>query len=167
MLATFMEVLDTSVANVSLPHIGVGNLSATTDESDLGADQLPGGKTRSFFRRLTGLKISLVENASLVSLHHPLYLRIRFAALPAALASRHCPRPSFKGPLEAPCKPQFPAGGSLTREAPLAKRRGAAMAGKPRHKAVAAPILPAQPLADGLPTISRAALGLTSIFRSG
>jgi len=32
MAATFMEVLDTSVANVSLPHIG-GNLSATTEES--------------------------------------------------------------------------------------------------------------------------------------
>jgi len=32
MLATFMVVLDTSVANVALPHIA-GNLSATTDES--------------------------------------------------------------------------------------------------------------------------------------
>src|SRR5882724_4646264 len=32
MLATFMEVLDTSVANVALPHIG-GNLSASTEES--------------------------------------------------------------------------------------------------------------------------------------
>ncbi len=32
MLATFMEVLDTSVANVALPHIS-GNLSATVDES--------------------------------------------------------------------------------------------------------------------------------------
>jgi DHA2 family multidrug resistance protein len=32
MLATFMEVLDTSVANVALPHIA-GNLSATVDES--------------------------------------------------------------------------------------------------------------------------------------
>ncbi|HET6974947.1 MAG TPA: DHA2 family efflux MFS transporter permease subunit [Pyrinomonadaceae bacterium] len=32
MLATFMEVLDTSVANVALPHIA-GNLSATADES--------------------------------------------------------------------------------------------------------------------------------------
>ena len=32
MLATFMEVLDSSVATVSLPHIA-GNLSATTDES--------------------------------------------------------------------------------------------------------------------------------------
>jgi DHA2 family multidrug resistance protein len=32
MLATFMEVLDTSIANVSLPHIA-GNLSATTEES--------------------------------------------------------------------------------------------------------------------------------------
>src|SRR3954449_2676757 len=32
MLATFMEVLDTSVANVSLPHIA-GNLSASTDEA--------------------------------------------------------------------------------------------------------------------------------------
>src|SRR6266566_4969912 len=32
MAATFMEVLDTSVANVALPHIA-GNLSATTEES--------------------------------------------------------------------------------------------------------------------------------------
>jgi DHA2 family multidrug resistance protein len=32
MLSTFMEVLDTSIANVSLPHIA-GNLSATIDES--------------------------------------------------------------------------------------------------------------------------------------
>ena len=32
MLATFMEVLDTSVANVALPHIA-GNLSAGIDES--------------------------------------------------------------------------------------------------------------------------------------
>src|SRR5512136_3356570 len=32
MLATFMEVLDTSVANVALPHIS-GNLSAGVDES--------------------------------------------------------------------------------------------------------------------------------------
>jgi len=32
MLATFMEVLDTSVANVSLPHIA-GNLAASVDES--------------------------------------------------------------------------------------------------------------------------------------
>src|SRR5436305_12436146 len=32
MTATFMEVLDTSIANVSLPHIA-GNLSATTEES--------------------------------------------------------------------------------------------------------------------------------------
>src|SRR5579859_8150186 len=34
MLATFMEVLDTSIANVSLPHIA-GSLSATVDESTL------------------------------------------------------------------------------------------------------------------------------------
>jgi DHA2 family multidrug resistance protein len=32
MLATFMEVLDTSVANVALPYMA-GNLSATLDES--------------------------------------------------------------------------------------------------------------------------------------
>ena len=32
LLATFMEVLDTSIANVALPHIA-GNLSATIDES--------------------------------------------------------------------------------------------------------------------------------------
>src|SRR5260221_4773011 len=32
MFATFMEVLDTTVVNVSLPHIA-GSLSATTDEA--------------------------------------------------------------------------------------------------------------------------------------
>ena len=32
MLATFMEVLDTSVANVSLPHIA-GSLAASSDEA--------------------------------------------------------------------------------------------------------------------------------------
>src|SRR4051794_39515289 len=32
MLATFMEVLDTSVANVALPHMA-GNLSSTTEEA--------------------------------------------------------------------------------------------------------------------------------------
>src|SRR6185437_15238736 len=31
-MATFMEVLDTSIANVSLPHIG-GNLGASQDEA--------------------------------------------------------------------------------------------------------------------------------------
>src|SRR3974390_759893 len=35
MLATFMEVLDTSVANVSLPHIA-GSLAASLDESTWG-----------------------------------------------------------------------------------------------------------------------------------
>src|SRR2546428_11707527 len=34
-LATFMEVLDTSIANVALPHIA-GNLSAGADESTRG-----------------------------------------------------------------------------------------------------------------------------------
>src|SRR5260221_957834 len=34
-LATFMEVLDTSIANVALPHIS-GNLSAGADESTWG-----------------------------------------------------------------------------------------------------------------------------------
>ncbi len=32
MLATFMEVLDTSIASVALPHIA-GNLGATPDEA--------------------------------------------------------------------------------------------------------------------------------------
>ena len=32
MFATFMEVLDTTVVNVSLPHIA-GNLSVTVDEA--------------------------------------------------------------------------------------------------------------------------------------
>ena len=38
-LATFMEVLDTSIANVALPHIA-GNLGATPDESTWVLDQL-------------------------------------------------------------------------------------------------------------------------------
>ena len=41
MLGTFMEVLDTTVVNVSLPHIA-GNLSASNRRSDLGADVLSG-----------------------------------------------------------------------------------------------------------------------------
>jgi hypothetical protein len=39
-IATFMEVLDTSIANVSLNHIA-GELSASLDESTWGAHQLP------------------------------------------------------------------------------------------------------------------------------
>ena len=41
MLATFMVVLDSSVANVALPHIA-GNLSRRHRRIHLGADQLPG-----------------------------------------------------------------------------------------------------------------------------
>ena len=40
MFATFMEVLDTTVVNVSLPHIA-GNLSATHRRVDVGADVVP------------------------------------------------------------------------------------------------------------------------------
>ena len=39
-MATFMEVLDTSIANVALPHIA-GGLSAGAGRVDVGADQLP------------------------------------------------------------------------------------------------------------------------------
>ncbi len=48
MFGTFMEVLDTTVVNVSLPHIA-GSLSATIDESTWAPDRrrapahLPGG----------------------------------------------------------------------------------------------------------------------------
>ena len=42
-LATFMEVLDTSIANVALPHMA-GSLGASSGRGDLGADQLPGGQ---------------------------------------------------------------------------------------------------------------------------
>ena len=41
MFGTFMEVLDTTVVNVSLPHIA-GSLSATDRGGDLGAHVLPG-----------------------------------------------------------------------------------------------------------------------------
>ena len=51
-LATFMEVLDTSIANVALPHIA-GGLSAGQDESDLGPDFVPGlERDRSSSERL-------------------------------------------------------------------------------------------------------------------
>ena len=40
-IATFMEVLDTAIANVALRHIA-GNLSAERRREHLGADQLPG-----------------------------------------------------------------------------------------------------------------------------
>ena len=40
-LATFMEVLDTSIANVALPHIA-GSLSAGQDESTWVLTSLPG-----------------------------------------------------------------------------------------------------------------------------
>jgi hypothetical protein len=39
-MATFMELLDTSISNVSLPHIA-GGLGTSYDES-VGADQLSG-----------------------------------------------------------------------------------------------------------------------------
>jgi DHA2 family multidrug resistance protein len=39
-LATFMEVLDSSVANVALPHIA-GTFGASQDEIDVGAHVLP------------------------------------------------------------------------------------------------------------------------------
>ena len=41
MFATFMEVLDTTVVNVSLPHIA-GSLSATIDEATWVADLVSG-----------------------------------------------------------------------------------------------------------------------------
>ena len=41
MFATFMEVLDTTVVNVSLPHIA-GSLSVDDRRSDVGADVVPG-----------------------------------------------------------------------------------------------------------------------------
>ena len=42
-LATFMEVLDTSIANVALPHIA-GNLSAEHGREHVGAQLVPGGQ---------------------------------------------------------------------------------------------------------------------------
>ena len=58
MAATFMEILDTSVANVALPHIA-GNLSATHRGGHLGADQLPGiQRHRAAHDRLAGDALS-------------------------------------------------------------------------------------------------------------
>ena len=52
-LATFMEVLDTSIANVALPHMA-GTLGASQEESNLGADQLPGVERDRFCRSPAG-----------------------------------------------------------------------------------------------------------------
>jgi DHA2 family multidrug resistance protein len=52
MLATIMEVLDTSVANVSLPYIA-GNLSASTDEATW-SQPATWSRMRSFFPPPTG-----------------------------------------------------------------------------------------------------------------
>src|SRR3974377_1889546 len=76
MAATFMEILDTSVANVSLPHIA-GNLSVTTEESTWvltsylvsNAIVLPmtGGLVMSFGpRRLLTICIPIFTAASVV-----------------------------------------------------------------------------------------------------
>ncbi len=43
MLATFMEVLDTSIAAVALPYIA-GSVSATNDEATWVLNQLSGGQ---------------------------------------------------------------------------------------------------------------------------
>ncbi len=83
MLATFMEVLDTSVANVSLPHIA-GNLSATTDEATwvltsylvANAIILP---ATNWLGNLFGRKRFLVSCIVLFTVARP------FAARPAAL----------------------------------------------------------------------------------
>ena len=62
-LATFMEVLDTSIANVALPHIA-GNLSISQDESDVGADFLPGGERRHSADQRVALDASLGASVS-------------------------------------------------------------------------------------------------------
>jgi len=45
MLSTFMEVLDTTVVNVSLPHIA-GSMSATVDEATWALTSYFGGQRR-------------------------------------------------------------------------------------------------------------------------
>ena len=52
-LATFMEVLDSSIANVALPHIA-GSLGATYRRGHLGADQLSGLERH----RVAGLRLA-------------------------------------------------------------------------------------------------------------
>ena len=53
-IATFMEVLDTTIANVALRHIG-GSLAADQDEVDLDPHQLPGvERSRPAGQRLAG-----------------------------------------------------------------------------------------------------------------
>ena len=52
-LATFMEVLDTSIANVALPHIA-GNLSVGAGREHLGADVVSGVERHRAARSAAG-----------------------------------------------------------------------------------------------------------------
>lgn len=61
MLSTFMEVLDTTVVNVSLPHIA-GSLSATVDEATWTLTSYL-VRTPSSFRSLDGSPIISAANA--------------------------------------------------------------------------------------------------------
>ena len=49
MFGTFMEVLDTTVVNVALPHIA-GSMSATVEEATWSSDLLPVSRMRSSCR---------------------------------------------------------------------------------------------------------------------
>ena len=63
-LATFMEVLDTSIANVALPHIA-GSVGASQDEATWGVDQLPG----CFRRHPAHLRLDLEPHRPQALLH--------------------------------------------------------------------------------------------------
>jgi DHA2 family multidrug resistance protein len=91
MLATFMEILDTTVVNVSIPHIA-GNLSATTDEGTwtvtsylvANAIVLPmTGWLANFFGRkrlllgaLTGFTLTSVMCGTATSLNWLIFFRV-------------------------------------------------------------------------------------------
>ena len=79
MLATVMEVLDTSVANVALPHIA-GNLSATTGRGDLGPHQLSHLERDHPARHELDQQIRRPQTIS-DHLHHHLYARVRACAV--------------------------------------------------------------------------------------
>ena len=95
-LATFMEVLDTSIANVALPHIA-GSLSAGQDESTWVLDVL----SRLQRHRAAAERLALFDRRTQEFLHglcravHDQFVPVR--ARPQSRHAHLLPRPSGRG----------------------------------------------------------------------
>src|SRR5215468_10401611 len=92
MLGTFMEVLDTSVANVALPHIG-GSLSATPEEATWVLTSYL--VSNAIILPTTMAHLGIRPQALPAGLHHDLY------AVVGAVRRSHQPRHAHRRPRRA------------------------------------------------------------------